>query len=287
MTCLLTVAARRAQWLLNVADGPDKPFATHGAHEVHLVESWEPPATATATATATAAAAATATATATATAAAATTATAEERSEYDATEGAIVAARREDVGIVRVRAERARLAAAAAALGGRESRVALRHQPRSADEHLEGGLRRRRANGGLRRRRQLRRVERELGGELPQLAAAGGEAEGAVARGERAHARRAAAEEGEAAPVGVGGGREHRGEVERARVGHAQRRLVGRAVRRPPEQPAALARRDDALGPDVHREERPLPVDLQRLHAAAARPVEQHAAGGAAEHRAP
>ena len=79
MTCLLTVAARRAQWLLNVADGPDKPFATHGAHEVHLVESWEPPATATATATATAAAAATATATAAAAAAAA--ATAEERSE--------------------------------------------------------------------------------------------------------------------------------------------------------------------------------------------------------------
>ena len=27
-----------------MADGPDKPFATHGKHEVHLVESWEPPA---------------------------------------------------------------------------------------------------------------------------------------------------------------------------------------------------------------------------------------------------
>ena len=70
VTCLLTVAARRTQWLLNVADGPDKPFATHGSHEVHLVESWEPPAAAIAAATAAAT-----------TAAAAAAATAEERSE--------------------------------------------------------------------------------------------------------------------------------------------------------------------------------------------------------------
>ena len=46
-----------------MADGPDKPFATHGKHEVHLVESWEPPTTTTTTATT-----------------ATTTATAEERS---------------------------------------------------------------------------------------------------------------------------------------------------------------------------------------------------------------
>ena len=46
-----------------MADGPDKPFATHGKHEVHLVESWEPPPTTTTSA-----------------ATATTTATAEERS---------------------------------------------------------------------------------------------------------------------------------------------------------------------------------------------------------------
>ena len=34
----------RTQWLLLVDDGPDKPFATNGRHEVHLVESWESPA---------------------------------------------------------------------------------------------------------------------------------------------------------------------------------------------------------------------------------------------------
>jgi len=33
----------RTQWLLGVPDGPDKPFATKGSHEVHLVESWESP----------------------------------------------------------------------------------------------------------------------------------------------------------------------------------------------------------------------------------------------------
>lgn len=33
----------RTQWLLSVADGADKPYATKGAHEVHIVESWEPP----------------------------------------------------------------------------------------------------------------------------------------------------------------------------------------------------------------------------------------------------
>ena len=30
----------RMQWLLGIADGPDKPFDTHGRHEVHLVETW-------------------------------------------------------------------------------------------------------------------------------------------------------------------------------------------------------------------------------------------------------
>lgn len=34
----------RSQWLLDVTDDRiDKPFATHGAHEVHIVESWESP----------------------------------------------------------------------------------------------------------------------------------------------------------------------------------------------------------------------------------------------------
>merc|ERR1719375_715878 len=33
----------RAQWLLSIPDGPDKTFPTKGAHEVHLVESWESP----------------------------------------------------------------------------------------------------------------------------------------------------------------------------------------------------------------------------------------------------
>jgi hypothetical protein len=34
----------RSQWLLGVADDRrDKPFRTHGAHEVHIVESWESP----------------------------------------------------------------------------------------------------------------------------------------------------------------------------------------------------------------------------------------------------
>ena len=33
----------RTQWLLSVADGPDKPFPTNGSYEVHLVESWESP----------------------------------------------------------------------------------------------------------------------------------------------------------------------------------------------------------------------------------------------------
>ena len=34
----------RSQWLLGVSDSRvDKPFATQGAHEVHLVESWESP----------------------------------------------------------------------------------------------------------------------------------------------------------------------------------------------------------------------------------------------------
>lgn len=34
----------RTQWLLSVADGRiDKPFRTQGAHEVHIVESWESP----------------------------------------------------------------------------------------------------------------------------------------------------------------------------------------------------------------------------------------------------
>ena len=33
----------RTQWLLTVADGPDKTFPTRGADEVHLVESWESP----------------------------------------------------------------------------------------------------------------------------------------------------------------------------------------------------------------------------------------------------
>jgi len=33
----------RTQWLLSVPDGPDKTFATGGAHEVYIVESWEGP----------------------------------------------------------------------------------------------------------------------------------------------------------------------------------------------------------------------------------------------------
>jgi len=33
----------RTQWLLNIPDGPDKPFPTEGKQEVHLVESWEQP----------------------------------------------------------------------------------------------------------------------------------------------------------------------------------------------------------------------------------------------------
>lgn len=33
----------RTQWLLTIPDGPDKTFPTKGAHEVHLVESWESP----------------------------------------------------------------------------------------------------------------------------------------------------------------------------------------------------------------------------------------------------
>lgn len=33
----------RMQWLYSVPDGPDKPFATGGMQEVHLVESWEEP----------------------------------------------------------------------------------------------------------------------------------------------------------------------------------------------------------------------------------------------------
>jgi hypothetical protein len=33
----------RTQWLTTIPDGPDKTFYTHGAHEVHLVESWESP----------------------------------------------------------------------------------------------------------------------------------------------------------------------------------------------------------------------------------------------------
>mmetsp|Transcript_74736 Transcript_74736/g.167608 ORF Transcript_74736/g.167608 Transcript_74736/m.167608 type:complete len:905 (-) Transcript_74736:54-2768(-) len=33
----------RTQWLLSIPDGPDKTFPTNGAHEVHLVESWESP----------------------------------------------------------------------------------------------------------------------------------------------------------------------------------------------------------------------------------------------------
>ena len=33
----------RTQWLLTIADGPDKTFPTQGAHEVHIVESWESP----------------------------------------------------------------------------------------------------------------------------------------------------------------------------------------------------------------------------------------------------
>ena len=33
----------RTQWLLAIKDGPDKPFATFGKHEVHIVESWESP----------------------------------------------------------------------------------------------------------------------------------------------------------------------------------------------------------------------------------------------------
>jgi hypothetical protein len=34
----------RTQWLLTVPDNPDKTFYTHGKHEVHIVESWESPA---------------------------------------------------------------------------------------------------------------------------------------------------------------------------------------------------------------------------------------------------
>jgi len=33
----------RTQWLLQIQDGPDKPFPTKGKHEVRLVESWESP----------------------------------------------------------------------------------------------------------------------------------------------------------------------------------------------------------------------------------------------------
>jgi len=33
----------RTQWLLTIADGPDKTFYTNGKHEVRIVESWEPP----------------------------------------------------------------------------------------------------------------------------------------------------------------------------------------------------------------------------------------------------
>ena len=33
----------RTQWLLNVADGPDKTYFTNGSYEVRLVESWESP----------------------------------------------------------------------------------------------------------------------------------------------------------------------------------------------------------------------------------------------------
>jgi hypothetical protein len=33
----------RTQWLLTAPDGADKTFATQGKHEVHIVESWEPP----------------------------------------------------------------------------------------------------------------------------------------------------------------------------------------------------------------------------------------------------
>jgi len=33
----------RTQWLLTIPDGPDKTFPTSGAHEVHIVESWESP----------------------------------------------------------------------------------------------------------------------------------------------------------------------------------------------------------------------------------------------------
>jgi len=33
----------RTQWLLTIPDGPDKTFDTHGAQEVHLVESWQSP----------------------------------------------------------------------------------------------------------------------------------------------------------------------------------------------------------------------------------------------------
>ena len=33
----------RTQWLLTIEDNPDKTFPTKGAHEVHLVESWESP----------------------------------------------------------------------------------------------------------------------------------------------------------------------------------------------------------------------------------------------------
>jgi hypothetical protein len=37
------VCRYRTQWLTTIPDGPDKTFYTHGAHEVHLVESWESP----------------------------------------------------------------------------------------------------------------------------------------------------------------------------------------------------------------------------------------------------
>jgi hypothetical protein len=33
----------RVQWLLTIPDNPDKTFPTRGAHEVHIVESWESP----------------------------------------------------------------------------------------------------------------------------------------------------------------------------------------------------------------------------------------------------
>ncbi len=34
----------RTQWLLTIPDNPDKTFYTKGSQEVHIVESWESPA---------------------------------------------------------------------------------------------------------------------------------------------------------------------------------------------------------------------------------------------------